>query len=237
MLNPHGKAQLSRALWIGLALYALAVALTWATDEADASWGQRAARLGALGPLLAALATWGSGQLARTRGEARALLALGATPAALERGAVLGGWLLALGGLVIALGPWADQHGLFPALESGRNWHLLADGTLADPLGARFSAGTGLVPVAPQTPPRSVDLRLATACFLLPLVVALPPWVVALQPSLARLWRAGLALFLASGLALWLLHGVAASRLPWLSLLLTPLPLIVEYRLRKLSAA
>ena len=120
MLNPHGKAQLSRALWIGLALYALAVALTWATDEADASWGQRAARLGALGPLLAALATWGSGQLARTRGEARALLALGATPAALERGAVLGGWLLALGGLVIALGPdGVEGQNILPGGQSG----------------------------------------------------------------------------------------------------------------------
>ncbi len=237
MLNPHGKASLIRALAIGAALYCVALAVTWATDEVDASWGQRAARLGALGPLIAGLATWSSGQLARARGEARALLSLGASPQQLERGALIAGWSLALGGLLIALGPWASQHSLFPALESGRNWQVLTDGSLSDPLGAHYSLTHGLTPAPAQTLPEHVSYRLATAGLLLPLVVALPPWVVDLRPSLRRLSAATAALLLSTGFALWLLHGVAAARLPWPVLALTPLPLLLEYQLRGARAA
>lgn len=232
MLNPHGKHQLLRVLLLGALLYGLALGLTWATDEADASWGQRAARLGALGPLIAGIATWLSGQLGRSRGEARALLALGYSPTQLERGAVYAGWLLALAGLCVALGPWASQQSLFPALESGRNWLVLADGTLLDPLGARYSAERGLSLTGAHAAPPRLSYRLATLGFLLPLVVTLPPWVVDLRPSLARFGRALVALFLSSGAALWLLHGVAAARLPWPLLVLTPLPLLIEFRLR-----
>ncbi|MCA9644014.1 MAG: hypothetical protein H6718_34375 [Polyangiaceae bacterium] len=237
MLNPHGKTQLARTLLFGAALYALAGGLTWATDEVGASWGQRAARIGALGPLLAGIATWLSGQLSRLRGEARALLALGVSPSRLERGAVAGGWILAALGLVLALGPWATQASLFPAFESGRNWQVLTGGTLVDPLGARFDPRLGLTPGPVIAPAPGVSYWTASVGLLLPLVLAVPPWVVDLRPSARRLTLAAAALLASVAGALWLLHGVAASRLPWPLLLLTPLPLGIEYRLRNWRAA
>ncbi|MGE0324690.1 MAG: hypothetical protein AB7K71_01080 [Polyangiaceae bacterium] len=234
MLNPHGKTQLVRTLVMGVGLFALTASLTWATDEAGASWSQRAARVGALGPLLGGIATWLCGQLGRARGESGALSALGVPPARLERGAVIGGWVLAALGLILALGPWATQHSLFPALESGRNWQVLPDGALAEASGARYHPRLGLTPGPQLAAPPAISYWFASLGFLVPLVVAVPPWVVDLRPTLGRLALAGSALLTSVALALWLLHGVAASRLPWPLLVLTPLPLAIEYRLRAL---
>lgn len=227
MLTPHGRSELLRTLGTAAGVYALLTAITLLTDEPDASWSTRAARLGALGPVAGAAAIALTAALSHRRGEARALAALGVSPRALHRGACLAGWLTGLFGLLLAQSPLSDPGALFPHVARQASWVVSGAG-LVDPSGASFSASHGLQPSAlgsalSDTP----NPWLPSLLLLAPSVLALPPWVIA-QSGSRRLVRGFACLALSAWLSLSLAHAVAARGLPSACLLLGVAPLVLD---------
>jgi hypothetical protein len=139
-----------RALaFAGLAL-GLACLVTAATDEGGVAWTERAARTLPLAPACAALGTW-LGQLrAWSRGEARALAALGRSPLATSAPAVLGGAGVALlAAAAILFSGRLDVGGFYPVARAPASYVPADDGAFLDAAsGYRFERdGSIVVPV------------------------------------------------------------------------------------------
>ncbi len=235
MLTPHGRSELTRTLVLAAGLYALLAAITWLTDEADASWPARAARLGALGPVAAAAATALVAIQSSRRGETRALATLGLRDHQIHVGACLAGWLTGAAGLLLVLSPLSDRAALFPQLAHHAGW-LVTEAGLTDLSGASWSAAEGLTPSAVHTAPSEVPNPLLPSLLLLgPSALLLPPWVLSQRARRRRVW--GLAcLALSAWLCLSLAHAVAAARLPSACLLLGVAPLVIDLLLTSHAA-
>src|SRR5690606_28314933 len=181
----YGNHERLRCLLLGGCLFVAAGAIGVATDEAGASWAARAARLGALGPLVAGLAAAACASQARRSGATRALLGLGVAPWDVHRGERQGAWMLGCMGLALVLAPWSDPGSLFPHIDGSAAWQRLANGTLHSQLGVTWTpqAGFASALVVHQPAP---SWRLASLALLAPACAVVPPWVLSRQGLTTR---------------------------------------------------
>ena len=151
-----------RAGAVALLALGLAWILTAATDEGGLGWGERAGRTLPLVPVCAAIGVWGALAPVRSRGEARALEALGRTRAEVAAPAVAGGAFIALAA-ALALGvlPTVSVTGFYPTARHAEAWRWEA-GAFVDPVMrlrvaengelARSTSVEGLLPEAMTIP-------------------------------------------------------------------------------------
>ncbi len=156
----------------GLAL-ALAWLLTAATDEGGVPWGERAGRTLPLTPVCAAVGAWGALAPVRSRGEVRALEALGRSRVQIAAAAIAGGAAVALMAalLVGALGR-VDVAGFYPASIHPNAWQWQDEGFVnraqglrvgADGTPERFAAPTETMPLVKIPPSGRAAASIATA--------------------------------------------------------------------------
>lgn len=222
-MTPHDWQLFWRTLGLCGVVLALLTGIVVATDEAYSTWPMRVARLCAFSPLVAVLALGSALELAKRRGELRALEALGASPWGASWGALCASW--AFGGLaaLTLLTSWADVSSLFPAPPVTSGWLLEGDAFL-EPRQGLLVARDGMV--------RFVDKRVVDAPFstpgglealsaVLPQVLVLPAWMVAPLKKRTRAWGLGLT----ASLTLLAFHAAALGRLSLLLLPLVALPI------------
>jgi hypothetical protein len=207
-----------------LALIGLGVMI--ATDEVGSTPRMRLSRLVAFVPGLVAIGEGIVLAQARTRGEIRAMTALGASPFRAAWGACVAGWCFGFLGLVLLLSPLADPAPLFPAVVRSTPW--VADGAaLVDPTsGARVGAD-GLVAfgdIASTLATTQAPGRWAAFASVFPIALVTPVWAACPLAIGARLAAA----FLAVVIAIVTLHAVAAGGLPTFGLTFAALPLMLQ---------
>ncbi|MFO0660667.1 MAG: hypothetical protein U0165_12675 [Polyangiaceae bacterium] len=118
-MTPLDRLLAFRTLRIELVLIVLALIVGAATDEASASWADRATRLAAMTPILAAASVGIVLAQLRRRGELEALTLAGASPARVALGALVSAVLTAqLGALTSAAG--LPLRSLFPASRAAQ---------------------------------------------------------------------------------------------------------------------
>ncbi len=224
---PFDRSLCLRTLVWVLVAFGLTLGVVIGTDEAFSTPAMRVARLSAFAPAIAALGVWLAVAQSRSRGETRALEALGASPWRVCRGAIVGGWLVGALAVAMLLSPWADGEALFPVLSATTSWSL--DGaTLVEPnIGARAHAtgelelfqAEGARPLGFESAPRAAVLAVA------PMAVLSPPWAGARVPPWLRMASLGVAL----AMSVVMLHAVASGQVsPWLlPVSAAPLALVV----------
>jgi len=179
----------SRALLRAALVAALALAVAWlvtaATDEGGLRWGERAGRTLPLTPACAAIGAWIALQPVRSRGEARALEALGRSPAQISAAAVAGGAIVAIAA-AFAIGALArvDVAGFYPTatrvgawrwdgaqfVDAARGLRVAADGAIDR--AAAGSSGASAASAIPAHGRAAAALTTAIAGLALPLLVA-----------------------------------------------------------------
>jgi hypothetical protein len=216
--------------WRALALTALlgvvALAVAVITDESYSSWGMRVARMSALAPALAALGAGVALGQARSRGELRALHALGVSPLRVALGPMLAGWATGSVAVALVLSPAADVSALFPKVACNVPWTwdgaALVSGSgglRVTPAGVPELGGALTLPVALAAP-----TRWAAALAVAPLGLVAPVWVSAPVSLRAR----AVAVAMTGGLTVLLLHAAAAQRLGPQWLVCGALPLALQ---------
>jgi hypothetical protein len=211
------------------AIAALALGLAWvvtaASDEGGLAWGERAGRTLPFAPVCAAVGAWLALAPARTRGEDRALAAIGRSPWQRHAAAILGGSAVALVAAAAIAAPAVDVRGFYPRPEARATWHADGDGFASsdgrwrvDARGEPSPLAGGSVDVlGPRPLPRAAraSASLATAA----LGIALPMLAAAARRrTVARVIGGVLVTAMAMVLAF---QAAAASRA---SPLLAPLP-------------
>jgi hypothetical protein len=211
---------LGTAALLGAGLCTIVVA----SDEAGSSFGMRAARVCALAPLLQILALLWVLDGVRSRGEERALAALGVAPLRVAAAAIGAAWVVGALASLCVVSPWADPRSLFPVLAGEHAWSRAAglwvdatSGTTVDALGRISLRATSAPP--PAEPRASAALLL-----VLPLSLVAPLWA-ALRCSPKERWLVGLA---CAVLVVSSLHAAAARRVPALALAGSALPLALH---------
>lgn len=205
----------------------VALALGIATDEPGSSPASRLARLAALLPVIGGLASALVSSQAQSRGEIRALMALGASPLSAVRGALTGAVLVGLSGVLSILSGAADLRSLFPHIPREPAFRLVDGAWLNAAEALRVSragdvsfTGEALAPAAGAPP----GATFGTALALLVASLSIPAW--ALRPS-SKVRR--LAVSVALGMvAVISFHLVAAEQAPPLVLVSAPLLLLVD---------
>ncbi len=132
-----------RAAAVGLVTAAASLFIVAATDD-GAPWPRRLAMWAALLPIAGAIGAAAAVRLAASRGELRALEALGVEPARVVLGAGAGGMAIAALGPALAASRWSDLAALFPRPVVGRTWVADGAGLVEATLGVRASPGGGL---------------------------------------------------------------------------------------------
>jgi hypothetical protein len=219
--------------WLGCRTLGLTAAAATATagvivltDEAGSTTAMRLARLAALAPGLAALGAWLALSQASSRGELRALAALGANPWRVGLGASMAGWLIGMASTLVLCLQWVDAQALFPVVASSTTW--LADGSaFIEPFaGVRMlPEGTFQILKAARsqtvgTGPGPFDALVAVG----PLAATLPIWVTAPVTPWGRAATAALS----ATLLILLLHLVASGQASVRLLVLPAVPLAVQ---------
>ncbi|HVU01914.1 MAG TPA: hypothetical protein VHE30_09190 [Polyangiaceae bacterium] len=208
-MTPFDALLLRRTLFTALLLLGVVSAIVVATDEATSTAGMRVARLAALEPLPAAVAMALVLRQSRERGELRALQCVGVPEWLAARGAVFGGIAFAALGAVALLSPWADARSLFPSVRGTVDWVIDAGGRFASaPSVFVTDGGVIALSVAKDAAPRAVPTALTALPAVMPLALAVPPWIATPMPGMLR----GFALALAAGTVVVVLHLVAAGR-------------------------
>jgi len=230
VLNRYDLALARRVLAAGLLLGALAFVITAATDEAGSSTIDRLGRVAAFLPILGSLAASVVLAQTRSRGEMRALHALGVSPARAARGAWLGAAVVGLAGpALVALQP-ASVASLFPRIDLPSAWTfvdgLWVDGRTMLAVDARGDVHLGSATSLPRAEPPSFAPATVLTLALTSLIA--PAWALATTHAVRRLV---VALGVGCG-AVTLFHLVAAERLPPLALTAIPLLLLVDLGLR-----
>ncbi len=150
-----------RAAGVALLTLALAWLVTAATDEGGVSWGERAGRTLPLTPLCAAVGAWVALAPARSRGEARALAALGRSRVGVGGAAVAGAAAVALAAaMLLGIVRSVDLTGFYPAATHASAWRFDA--------GAFVDAARGLRVAADGTPEHVAALAGAAVASGLP---------------------------------------------------------------------
>lgn len=212
-----------RALLLFALLSVLAVGVMVGTDEIGSSTGMRLARLAALGPLLIVLSQRIALQQSESRGELRALAALGASPFRQARGVLVVGFVLAAGTTLLLLLPATDVSSLFPAVAVPESW-VPGAASLSDATSGVTVLADGAVRFAePSALTRSGSApgREAALVCLAPVSLSALLWGPAPMALEARVLGAAVAAFA----CIVLLHAFAAGALPLVALLAAGLPL------------
>jgi hypothetical protein len=163
------------------AITAAVTLLVVATTDDGAPWSRRLAMWAALSPAAGAVGVLAAVRVAETRGELRALAALGADPILSVRGAVVAGVAVALLGPALACTGLADLEALFPRPVAPRVWVVDADGAMHElTQGLRLAAG-GLLslssgPVLPDASGLSAAARASAVAAAGALAVIAPVW-------------------------------------------------------------
>jgi hypothetical protein len=176
-------------LWArAAAVSAIVMSVAWlvaaATDEGGVGWGARAGRTLPLTPVCAALGVWAALAPVRARGEARALQALGRSPAQVSAAAVVGAATIAVvAALAIGALHRVDVAGFYPTATHARTWEWRAPAFVDRTRGLRVAADGAperLPQAASATTPGSIPphgrlaaaLAMALAGLALPMLVA-----------------------------------------------------------------
>lgn len=238
---------LRAVLVAGLAL-GLACLLTAATDEGGVPWAERAGRTLPLTPVCAAVGAWGALAPVRSRGEVRALEALGRSRMQIAAAAIAGAAAVAVvAALFVGAVRAVDVSGFYPAAFHNATWRWEgatfvnpAAGLRVEPDGTLVRSGTGDEP-APleRIPPQgraAASLATALAGVALPMLLAQLLLVRHAGTRRERLGRQGEVRALqwpaiaASGAAvlgsLMLFQAAAARLVPALSAALPPAALL-----------
>jgi hypothetical protein len=192
------------ALAVGL----LAGAIIVGTDEVDATWAGRGARLAALAPLFGAIAVFSVCRHSEMRREFIALGALGQGPLRIVRGALVSGWLLALVGVAILLHPAVDLGALMPLVEGSASWQIEGDAWVSSELGVRITPD-GAIHTAPDMARSDATDSKRAVEVLLPVALVAPLWATGQARPLERL----VCLILAAGWVIVALHLLAIDRM------------------------
>ncbi len=222
----------SRAFARGTAIASVALALvavvTAASDEGGLSWGARAGRTLPLAPVCAAVGAWLALAPARTRGDDRALEAIGRSPFEREAAAIAGGALVAvIAAIAIAAFARVDVAGFYPRAEEAVRWVAAGGGGAFVSEDGAWRVGADGVPVlvhapSPGTTARGLPVagRPSAALSTAALGVALPMVVARVRSRRAA--RRALAAITAGSLATILAFQAAAAGVS--PALLAPLP-------------
>ncbi|HMJ52149.1 MAG TPA: hypothetical protein VK540_08735 [Polyangiaceae bacterium] len=218
-----------RTVALGVALGLLIFLGMLGTDDATSTHAGRLGRLSALTALAGGGAAFLALAQARSRGEMRALGATGLTPARASLGAVLGGAVVGLLGVALALVPGIDLTPLFPhALPVEGGWVRENGAWLDHARGVRVAADGWVSRVGS---PRAVELTAvssmplaATLVALVLAAVAFPMWAAAPGPPLRR----ALVSFAVASAAVFVFHLVAAHRIGAMTLVVPPLLLLAD---------
>jgi hypothetical protein len=223
VLGPWERRIARRAAGLSLAIAALGWVVLAATD-ATTGWSGRLARLAALLPVCGALGAWSTLAQARSRGESRALEAIGASPLAVALGAALGGAAVALAAPLLVSFPQVDLAALFPRIDPPHPFRVVG-GALLDPLRGVLVERGGALAAAPREVAgvaAPAGGRPMTALALLVAAVGAPAWSVA-PGGRGRRLAAGVTAALGAVVAF---HLVAAGHVPGAALLLPGLLLV-----------
>lgn len=209
-MTPFDWLLFRRTLAVHLVAVVVTGAVVAATDEVTSTVAMRAARLCAFSPFIGVLAVLSVALHARSRGELRAVEALGASPGRASWGAALCALGLSVVALAVLASPWADASSLFPAVRSGAPWLFAADGRSASALGVVVHAdGRIVLPAVVLSDTALVTAGLAAIPCLGPIALLSPLWSVAPMSRTAR----GASLGLTGALTLIVLHLVAVGRI------------------------
>ena len=211
------------------AVAAVATLLIVATTDDGAPWPRRLAMWAALAPVAGALGARGAIRLAETRGELRALAAIGSAPWRVVAGAVCGGSIVALLGPCLAASGFVDLEALFPRPHLARIWVAEGDRAMRElTIGVRVAAGGALEVTAPGAAgpggalPRGAHTAAVTALGLGAIVG--PAWAAREAPISRRVIVGGVivvALIVA-------FQAVASGRASAAVLLVPPLVPLIE---------
>jgi hypothetical protein len=210
-----------RTAALGVALAALIFSVMVGTDDPLATLGGRLGRLAALSSVAGAGAAFVATEQARSRGELRALGALGVAPVVTTRGAVVGGAAVGGAGAILAGMSAVDLSPLFPrAAPFGGSWVPQGDAWLETTRGVLVRAGGELVSVGATAVASEASHvpRGATVAALGLAAIGLPLWGTARGPVAHRATVALVAACAAVGA----FHLVAAERLPAAALAIAP---------------
>lgn len=213
-----------RCVSAGTLLALLTLGVMAATDEGGSTPAMRAARLCAFTPALAALGASATLELARSRGELRALEALGVSPWRTAFGASLGALLLGVLAVALLCGPWTDVSALFPAVTAQDTW--LGNGlSFVDRAHGVAVASNGALSWVGSLPSAQVASpgRAAAVSCVAPLALVTPAWTSAPR----RLGTRALEVSLTFALTVYLLHAAAAGRGAAWMLPLAAMPFVV----------
>jgi hypothetical protein len=227
-LTPYDAMLARRGAVLGALLGVLVFLVMLGTDDVASTHAGRLGRLSALSSLAGGAGAFLALAQARSRGEIRALGAMGLTPVRASLGAMVGGGLVGLLGAALALVPGVDLSPLFPhALPAFGGWandngvwvdharsiRVAADGVVS--WAGAPSAAEVVVSVIPRTP---------TVIALVVAAVAFPLWAGAQELLLRR----ALVSFAVASAAVFVFHLVAAHRVGAMTLLVPPLLLLVD---------
>ncbi len=223
-LHPYAIRQAARTGRCFVALASAVLVLVLLTDEDDSSGALRLARMAAFCPGITALAVGFVVARGRGRGEERALAALGVPPTQGAMGAMVAGWLLCVGGLLLLQSPWVDLRSLFPSAASPLDWVRGADGSWNAPSESVTVYPDGSLKLesarAASSRPANRLHQVALATFA-PIAIVIPVWA-AVRLGVPR--RAASVALTAAGMLVGL-HAVASGALAGEWLLLAGAPL------------
>ena len=226
MLHAFDRLLVRRTLAFTALLLVIAVGVTVSTDEPYSTIRMRVARLCAFAPAISAIGAAITLAQSRSRGELRALEALGVAPLRMARGPMVTCWALGLATALLLVSPLADPRSLFPALAAPAHW-VIDGGALFDPVsGVRVlpDGNLELGVAAPALGAAFVPSGFVALLVLAPLSLFLPPWTGARIGVFARLAAASASL----AAVVVLLHAAAASRVHPAWLVFGVLPIGVQ---------
>jgi hypothetical protein len=181
VLHAYDLRLARRSLVLSALALCAAVVVVVATDEGGGAL-RRLALCAATSPVAGGLGALFAARIARARGEARALEAIGAHPTRALLGATLGGALVAATGPAIVLAGVADLEPLFPRPADAFVWVAEPDGGMREVMrGVRVGPGGVLVVSPSEAVRRDVlpdeDRTRAVAFALALLALVVPLWV------------------------------------------------------------
>lgn len=205
----------------------VALLVTVATDEGG-PWSRRVAMAAALSPVAGAIGVFAALRIAESRGELRALAAIGGDPRRIARGAIVACVLV---GLLGPLAAWlfaGDMEALFPRPVVPRSWVLHGAGGMRELTQGLVLAPGGVLSLldaeAPAPTGPSSGARPGALVSTAMLAVLAPLW--AGLPASPR--RRALAAVVVLATMIVAFQLVAAGRVPVAAVLLPPLCLLLE---------
>ena len=217
-----------RTAALGIALSALLLGVTIATDEAGSSWAERLGKLSALMGLAGGGAALLATEQARSRGELRALAIAGVRPLRASLGSLVGGGAIGALGPALILSGRSDPQQLFPrAVPEAGNWSSTGDTWVEAARGIVVRANGALEKIGPSSlaPARAMEPpEVAIVVTLIVAALAFPVWATA-RGGLAR--RAAVALSVGLG-SVVIFHFVAAGRAAPMWLVVPPFVLLAD---------